>query len=200
MSSDVDSACAALRAGASILLPTDTVYGLAADASSEEAVARLYRLKGREEIQPTAVVFASVMQLLDCVPEADRPIVEGLLPGRLTIVIPNPARRYRWVCGPAGALGVRVPSLPAVVASVIESFGPVVATSANLPGGRDPRRLDEVPPSIVNGVTAVLDGGELSGVPSTVVDLTRTDPVVIREGAVPSEDVLARVSAARTAR
>jgi len=194
------AAVAALRVGASILVPTDTVYGLAADAASEEAVARLYRLKGRDAIRPTAVVFTSVAQLIDCVPGLDEPVVRSLLPGQLTLVVPNPTGRYRWVCGARGALGVRVPVLRPVVADILEVFGPVVATSANLPGASDPCRLDEVPEAIASGVAVALDGGELPGIPSTVVDLSGAAPRVLREGAVPAADVLARVSAARAAR
>jgi tRNA A37 threonylcarbamoyladenosine synthetase subunit TsaC/SUA5/YrdC len=79
---------------------------------------------------------------------------------------------------------------------VLAAAGVVVATSANLPGGPDPRRLADVPPAIVSAVTAVVDGGELPGVPSTVVDVTGDEPVVVREGAVAAADVLARIRAA----
>src|SRR3982750_1363296 len=116
MTAELERVVAALRDGASILIPTDTVYGLAADASSPDAVARLYRLKGRKAIQPTAVVFGSVAQLLEDVPEVDERIARGLLPGQLTLIFANPVGRYRWVCGPTGALGIRVPVLaPGVV-------------------------------------------------------------------------------------
>ena len=118
----------------------------------------------------------------------------------MTLVVPNPGGRYRWVCGSDGALGVRVPRLPAVVAEIVETAGPVVATSANLPGEPDPRRLRDVPTLVVNGVGAVVDGGELPGVASTVVDLTGTEPVIVREGAVAAVDVLAAVSKADLAR
>jgi L-threonylcarbamoyladenylate synthase len=201
--SEVASAIAALRAGETILVPTDTVYGLAAAAASEAAVRRLYQLKGRDEIQPTAVVFASLEQLVAHVPElADdlAAVVRALLPGALTLVVPNPRARYRWVCGDGGALGVRVPRLPGTVARIVDAAGPVVATSANLPGDPDPRRLGDVPTIVVNGVGAVVDGGELPGVPSTVVDLTGPEPAILREGAVSLAEVLARISTADTAR
>jgi L-threonylcarbamoyladenylate synthase len=191
---ELERVVAALRDGASILIPTDTVYGLAADASSPDAVGRLYRLKGREAIQPTAVVFASVAQLVEHVPEVDERMARGLLPGPLTLIVPNPVARYRWVCGPAGSLGIRVPVLAPGVVDVLQAFGPVVATSANLPGGIDPRCLDDVPAAIAEGAAAVIDGGELPGTPSTVVDLSGAEPVVIREGAVPEAELRLRLS------
>ena len=203
MPTEVENAIAALRAGEPILIPTDTVYGLAADASSEAAARRLYRLKGRDDIQPTAVVFASLEQLYGCVPELVGDIaavVDALLPGALTLVVANPAARYAWVCGDSGALGVRVPRLTDPVTQVVAAAGPVVATSANLRGDPDPRRVVDVSTIVVNGVGAVVDGGELPGVPSTVVDLTGSEPTILRDGAVAPAEVFARISEADTAR
>jgi len=200
---DVEDAIAALRAGAPILIPTDTVYGLAADASSETAVRRLYRLKGRKEIQPTAVLYASLVQLLEDLSELPEGIVgvaRALLPGAVTLVVPNPAARYRWVCGTEGALGIRVPVLTSTVAEIVEAAGPVVATSANLPGEPDPRRIADVPRMLVDGVGAVVDGGEVPGLPSTVVDLTGSEPTILREGAMSAGEAFAAISAADTAR
>lgn len=203
MPTEVESAIAALRAGDPILIPTDTVYGLAADASSENAVHRLYRLKGRDEIQPTAVVFASLAQLHERVPELPGDIAavaRALLPGALTLIVPNPAARYPRVCGAGGALGIRVPRLTSAVAEIVLTAGPVVATSANLPGDPDARRVDDVPAIVLDGVGAVVDGGELPGVPSTVVDLTGAEPAILREGAMSRAAVLACISGADNAR
>ncbi|MFN8224023.1 MAG: L-threonylcarbamoyladenylate synthase [Gaiellales bacterium] len=198
MPAESEAAVAALRSGRPVVIPTDTVYGLAADATSETAVRALYALKGRSEIQPTAVIFASTAQLAAAVPElAGEPAVDALLPGPVTLVVANPRRRYAGVCGAGGYLGVRVPVLSPVVAEIIATAGPVVATSANDPGGVDPRTLAAVPSRLREGAAAVVDGGELPGVPSTVVDLTGDEPRVVREGAIPRQRVLEALSSVR---
>ncbi len=138
--------------------------------------------------------------LLECVPELDgraEAIARALLPGALTLVLPNPAHRFSLLCGERPeSIGVRVPLLDGPGREVLDAVGAVAATSANLAGGPDPRRLDEVPEEIRSAVSALVDGGELPGTPSTVLDLTGDDPVVLREGAVPAAEALARVAAA----
>lgn len=161
---------------------------------------RLYALKGRGETQPTALLAADVDVLLDAVPELRGlagTIVTALLPGPYTLVLPNPGRRFRWLTGDRPeTIGVRVPDLPPETQAVLEQVGAVAATSANLPGGRDPRRLEDVPEELRAGAGAVLDGGELPGTPSTVLDLTGPEPVVVREGAAPAAEALGRISSA----
>jgi len=170
----------ALRAGLPVLLPTDGVYGLCC-AVEETAAVRLYELKGREQRQPTAIIGASVAGLLALVPELDADLV---LPGPFTCVVPNPARRFRWLTGDRpDTLGVRVPVLPLVTQAVLDAVGAVVATSANDPGEPAAASLDDVPVRIRHGCGAEVDGGPLSGTPSTVVDLTGETPVVLRQGA-----------------
>lgn len=197
----VDDAVEAIRAGKPIVLPTDTVYGLCATPHRPEAVAGLYRLKGRAEEQPTAVVAVDTAQLFECIPElrdCAGSLVEALLPGPLTLVLPNPARRFPWLTGSlSDTIGVRVPDLVREAREVLQRAGAVAATSANLAGGHDPRRLDEVPEEIRSGCAVAVDGGELPGTPSTVVDLTGSEPKILREGAVPAAEVLERVNAVR---
>jgi L-threonylcarbamoyladenylate synthase len=198
--SEVDAAVAAILAGRPAVIPTDTVYGLVADPYRDEPARRLYGLKGRAETQPSALMASDVDLLFECVPELRGRVgslVRALLPGALTLIVPNPARRFRWITGTNHeAIGVRVPDLAGPGGEVLERAGAVVATSANLPGGPDPRRLADVPEELRAGAGAVVDGGELSGVPSTVIDLTTAEPTVVREGAVPSAEVLASVSSA----
>ena len=156
----------------------------------------MYELKGRPRAQPTALVAASVAALVELLPELDARVAE-LLPAPLTLVVPNPARRFPWLTGTnPDALGVRVPVLPDVTRALLERTGAVVATSANAPGGADPRRVADVPELIRSGAAAVVDGGELPGTPSTVVDLTAKEPQILRSGAVPADEVLRRLSAA----
>ena len=199
MSDPVERAVTALLAGELVVLPTDTVYGLAATAYREEPARRLYRLKGRDEIQPTALMASGVDLLLDCVPELrGRPerIVRALLPGPLTLVLPNPARRFHWLNGPRqDTIGIRVPVLTGPGAAVLQGAGAIVATSANLAGGPDPCTPGEIPQAVRDGVAVVVEGGTLPGVPSTVIDFTAAVPVVLRCGAADVDEALARVDA-----
>ena len=183
----------ALRLGQPVVLPTDTVYGLCADAESEEACRRALTLKGRPEGQPAALLCASVDALLERVPELAEAVIRALLPGPYTLIFTNPARRYRWLA--EETIGVRVPELPTEAAHVVIAVGAVMATSANVHGGPDPRTLDDVPAEIRAACGAVVDGGPLPGTPSTVLDLSREEPRVLREGAVPAAEALARVAA-----
>jgi L-threonylcarbamoyladenylate synthase len=192
-----DEVITALAAGLPVLLPTDTVYGLAAEADTPAGRDALYRLKGRDLGQPSALVAASVDALLDRLPElpsAAREAVVALLPGPYTLVVPNPAGRYAWLCGDnPSTIGIRVPQLRGAAATVVAAVGAVVATSANLPGGAESRTVQEVPGQLRAGAAVVLDGGALPGVPSTVLDLTGAAPRVVRVGAGKPETALAAV-------
>ncbi|MEX0675340.1 MAG: Sua5/YciO/YrdC/YwlC family protein [Gaiellaceae bacterium] len=170
------NAAAALRAGELVILPTDTVYGLCGP-ESEDAARRIAALKGRPADQPIALLFADVDAAIARAPALAR--ARRLLPGPFTLIV--------------GTLGIRVPELPPAAAEVVRAVGAVLATSANLHDGPDPRRLADVPPEIRAACAAEVDAGELPGVPSTVIDLTGDEPRVLREGAVPAGDALARL-------
>jgi len=178
--------------GGVALFPADTVYGLAADPESAPAVERLYAIKGRPPVRPAAVMFFSLERALRALPELGErtgAALERLLPGPVTVVIPNPARRYPLASGPEPErLGVRVPALAGPLAPLRAVERPVLQSSANPSGGADARRLEAVDPALRAAVDAELDGGELPGVPSTVVDLSayerRGDYAVLREGAL----------------
>jgi len=196
----VEQAVTAVRAGQLVVFPTDTVYGLAASPYREEPVRRMIRLKGKPETSPVALVAHSLDFLLECVPELrgrDATIARALLPGPYTLVLRNSARRFRWLTGNRpDAIGVRVPDLDGDAAEFLEEAGAVAATSANLHGGPDPRAPDDVPVEIRAAVAAIVDGGELPGAASTVIDFTGPDPKVIREGAVPAAEAVDRVFSA----
>jgi L-threonylcarbamoyladenylate synthase len=198
--SSVEEAVAAIQSGKTAVLPTDTVYGLCASPYSERVVRGIYRLKGREDTKPTALVAADLEWLFECVPELRGRagvIARALLPGPYTLVLTNPARRYRWLTGTRpDTIGVRVPALDGPGADVLRRVGAVAATSANLAGGAEPRRLDEVPAAIRAGAAAAVDGGELPGTASTVIDFSGPEPVVIREGAASSAQAIERVEQA----
>ena len=192
-----DDAVAALAAGRPVILPTDTVYGLFADALREAPARRLSRLKRRPEATPIALVAPSLDAVLDCLPEARgraAVIARALLPGPYTLVLPNPARRFRWLAGDRPeTLGIRVPDLPSPADSVLARVGALAATSANLHGERDPRRVSDIPDAVRSHCAVIVDAGELPGTASTVVDLTRPEPIVLREGAVPAERALSEI-------
>jgi L-threonylcarbamoyladenylate synthase len=192
-----DDAVAAIRAGEAVVLPTDTVYGLCVDAYREAPARRLYRLKHRPAGMPVALLAAELDLILDAVPELrgrGAVIARALLPGPYTLVLANPARRFRWLCGSnPEAIGIRVPELPPPARAVLDRVGVVAATSANVHGERDPARVDDISNDLCAGVAAVVDAGELPGTPSTVVDLTGSEPTILREGAVPGEEVLRKI-------
>jgi tRNA threonylcarbamoyl adenosine modification protein (Sua5/YciO/YrdC/YwlC family) len=192
--SSVAETVAALQAGELVLLPTDTVYGLACLPGREESVRALSALKRRSPEQPVALVAGGREALLELVPELRSAV---LLHGPFTLVLPNPAGRLPWLTGSRPeTIGVRLPSVAGAFAELLREVGVVAATSANLHGGADPRRLDDIPREIRDAVAAALDGGDLPGAPSTVLDLTGPEPRVLREGAVPADEALARFAAA----
>ena len=199
MTPTVAAAVAAIRGGRVAILPTDTVYGLASTADSPAGRDAVYRLKGRADEQPTALVAASLDELHGRLSELDEDAwrgVSALLPGPYTLVVANPARRFPWLCGSDPAsIGVRVPAVHGAVREVLAAVGAVVATSANLPGGAEPRRLEDIPEALRAGAAALLDGGELPGVASTVLDLTGEEPRVLRAGAGDVGEALARLAA-----
>jgi L-threonylcarbamoyladenylate synthase len=172
----VNAVVEALRRGEPVVLPTDTVYGLCCDASTRGPTERLYVLKRRDPTQPSALLAATVDDLLRAVPELPR---EQIRTGPYTVILPNPAQRFPWICGTTPEkIGVRVPELPPEAAEVVRELGVVVATSANLHGGRDPRSIDDLPPEL--RALPRVDAGELPGKPSTVLDCTGAEPVVLR--------------------
>jgi L-threonylcarbamoyladenylate synthase len=198
--SSVGETVAAIRAGEPVVIPTDTVYGLACTPRDEESVRELSALKGRGAGRPIALVAPSIESLLECIPELrgrEEALIRALLPGPYTLVVRNPAERFSWLTGDRpGAIGVRVPDVEGSARELLADAGVIAATSANRHGGPDPRRIDEVPDEILDSVGAVFDIGELPGVPSTVLDLTGPEPHVLRVGAVPAPEALARVTSA----
>jgi L-threonylcarbamoyladenylate synthase len=179
-----------IAAGGVVVFGADTVYGLACDPDSRAAVARLYALKGRAPDKPSAVMFFDLEPAVAALPELGprtRALMARLLPGGLTLLLPDPQRRFPLAGGEA--LGLRVPDVPALRAV----RRPVLQSSANATGAPDARRLADVPEAIRAGADLVLDAGELPGTPSTVIDLRGFEDAgewaVVRAGAVPAEAV-----------
>ena len=189
-----------LSSGGVAVFPADTVYGLCCDPLNEPAVRRLYELKGRPAERPAAVMFFALSALRSTLPDLadrERAALEALLPGPVTLLLGNPARRFPLAGGPgeggAETLGVRVPAWSPPLAVLDGVRAPVLQSSANLSGKPDARRLEDVPESIRAGADLVLDGGELPGVPSTVIDLREFvrggEWRIVREGALPKSAV-----------
>lgn len=191
---DVDAAVAAIRDGKLAIVPTDTVYGLATTPHLEASVRALYRAKGREGEQPTALVASSLEVLRGLLPDLPEAVARAL-PGAYTLIVPNPDERFPWLTGTRrDAIGVRVPAVEGVARELLDGVGALVATSANLPGETDPRTLADVPEQLREAAAALVDGGELPGTPSTVIDVTGPEPLVLREGAVSADEALRAVA------
>jgi tRNA threonylcarbamoyl adenosine modification protein (Sua5/YciO/YrdC/YwlC family) len=196
MSASAETFERCMAVGGVAVFPADTVYGLACDPGNRFAVERLYLLKRRALEKPSAVMFFDLDHAFMALPELGdrtRRAMAELLPGGVTFLVPNPAGHFPLACGAdPSALGVRVPDVQTLAGVAM----PALQSSANLAGGPDPTRVQDIPESIRVGVDLVIDAGPLPGTPSTVVDVREYDETgewtVIREGAVPS----ARIGAA----
>ena len=196
---DVETFERCISVGGVAIFPADTVYGLATEPDSREAVDRLYRLKGRVPDKPSAVMFFQVEAALAALSELEprtRKAVESLLPGPVTLLVPNPAHRYPLACGDEpDKLGIRVPRLEGALEPLASARWPVLQSSANRAGQPDARRIEDIDPGVRAGADLVLDAGALPGTPSTVVDLSAWEEggtvELVREGALPLEAVLA---------
>jgi L-threonylcarbamoyladenylate synthase len=177
-----------MSVGGVAVFPADTVYGLACDPSNRLAVERLYRLKRRRLTKPSAVMFFDVALAFAALPELgerSREALHRLLPGGLTALVPNPAERFPLACGgDPDTLGLRVPVVPVLQAV----RWPVLQSSANRAGGPEARQLTDVPEPLRQAADLVIDGGELPGTASTVVDLRHYEHdgtwTVVRAGVV----------------
>jgi L-threonylcarbamoyladenylate synthase len=184
--------------GGVAVFPADTVYGLACDPLNEAAVSRIHRLKGRDEGKSSAVMYFSpqaVRELVARMGPATRDAVGALLSGPVTLVIANPERRYPLACREdQGKLGLRLIGGP-----LAGAMHPVFQTSANRAGETAPARFEDIREQIVEGADLAIDGGEVGGAPSTVVDLSGIDSgvgaKVLREGAMPVAEIERRLEA-----
>jgi L-threonylcarbamoyladenylate synthase len=182
-----------IAVGGVALFPADTVYGLATEPDSREGIERLYRLKGRRPDRPAAVMFFDTQLALEALPELPpetKAAATRLLPGAVTLLLPNRAHRFPLACEPnQDVLGLRVPSLTGALAPLQAMSWPILQSSANRSGEPDARRTEDVDERIRSGVDLILDAGELPGTPSTVVDLTGFHEngrwEIVREGALP---------------
>ena len=178
--------------GGVAVFPSDGLYGLACDPLDAGAIAKIHRLKGRDDGKPSAVMYFSplaIRELVSGLGPRTKAAVSALLPGPATLVLANPQRRYPLACRQdPERLGIRLIGGP-----LAGTMSPVFQTSANLSGEPPPARFEDVPESIVEGVDLAIDGGELPGLPSTVVDITSIEEDgswrVLRDGALSPGDL-----------
>jgi L-threonylcarbamoyladenylate synthase len=183
--------------GGVAVFPADTLYGLACDPGDPAAIERIHALKGRDEGRPAAVLFFSPLamrELVSTLGSRTRDAFAALLPGPVTLVVANPGRLYPLACREdPERLGVRLIDGPLAGAS-----RPVFQTSANHSGDPPPARFEDIPEPILEGADLAVDGGELGGEPSTVIDLTAIEEggwEILREGALSQDEVARRLAA-----
>lgn len=168
---------ATVERGGIAIFPTDTLYGIACDPDDAAAAERIHELKGRPPKKPSAVMWFTLEQMFKALgDELDPPtrrLAEALLPGPWTLVVANPQRRFSVACaGTPQRLGLRVPTLDETLASLATVTTPVMQTSANPSGGADATSLQQIEPAIRAGVDLEIDGGQLPGTGSIVVDVS----------------------------
>lgn len=174
MSGTLDDAVAAIRNGELVVYPTETVYGLGADALDPAAVERVFEVKERPRDRPISLAVPTVSAALECVRAGDRTraCLDAFLPGPVTVVAPKTDAVPDVLTAGRDRVGVRVPDHPTARA-LLDRVAPVTATSANVSGGSSARDPDELDPSVRNAVAVVLDDGRTPGGGSTVVDPER---------------------------
>jgi len=194
---DIDAAVAVLRAGGLVAFPTETVYGLGADASRDDAAAKIFAVKGRPRAHPLIVHLAPGARLEDWaidVPESARTLAAAAWPGPLTIILKRGPRVSLATTGGAETVGLRVPAHPLAQQLLAAFGGGVAAPSANRFGAVSPTTAEHVAADLGDDVDYILDGGPCDvGVESTIVDLSRGAPVLLRPGGMPREAIEAIV-------
>jgi L-threonylcarbamoyladenylate synthase len=194
---EIAGAVSALRAGGLVVFPTETVYGLGADATDPDAVARLYAVKGRPPGHPVIVHLPAATALdrwAADVPDTARALAAEFWPGPLTLLVPRAPAVLDAVTGGLDTVGVRVPGHPVAQALLVAFGGGVAAPSANRFGAVSPTTAGHVRADLGDAVDVVLDGGPCPvGVESTIIDCSGREPVVLRPGGVPVERIEAVV-------
>ncbi|MCS6862647.1 MAG: L-threonylcarbamoyladenylate synthase, partial [Abditibacteriales bacterium] len=186
LASQLQPAVEVLQSGGVVIFPTDTVYGIGCDALHTAAVEKVFQIKGREAGKPLPVLVASVgdlPRLVRTVPPVARKLMEKFLPGGVTVVLPKRASVPDIVTAGTETIGVRIPDHPVTLALLRLSGVALTAPSANFSGEPPPRRVADMPMSLLEQVDVVIDDGDApGGVPSTVVDMTSSPPRILRAG------------------
>ena len=185
----IAEASAILRIGGVVAYPTETFYGLGADGRNEEAVAKIFLIKGRNFKNPISVIIGDandVRGLVEEIPEFARHLMQRFWPGALTIIFKASPDISPLLTAGTGKIGIRLSSDPVATALAKNLGRPVTATSANLSGKHECASADEVIQGIGDQIDAVIDGGRTpGGSGSTIIDVTTDPPVILREGVIP---------------
>jgi L-threonylcarbamoyladenylate synthase len=189
---DTKKGASILKKGGVIAFPTDTVYGLGADAFNSTAVQRIYGIKHRSKSQPFPLLIADAKQLtglVEPIPELARFLASQFWPGGITLVLSKKDTVPAYLAsGPT--IAVRVPNHPACLALLEELAGPLIGTSANLSGQPPALTADEVRQQLGGRIDLIIDGGKCpGGKESTIVDVSREPPAILRQGIVPSHEI-----------
>lgn len=188
-----------VSAGGVIIFPTDTVYGIGCDPTSEPAITRIYAAKGRPAHKPLSLHLATIAELLEYTEDNERAreAAKALLPGPLTIIVRRPPFVSARVTAGSETLGLRVPD-DALCRAILEASGPLAATSANLSGEPPYTGGDQGREQLPDADLIVEAGPTPRGVASTVIDLSGERPLLIREGSLPRREVEAVIGPLRT--
>ncbi|MGI8981680.1 MAG: L-threonylcarbamoyladenylate synthase [Pirellulaceae bacterium] len=190
---EIEQAAAILRAGGLVAFPTETVYGLGADADNEAAVRRVFAAKGRPADHPVIVHLADAQEITlwaEQIPEEAWRLAEKYWPGPLTLILPRSSRARDVVTGGLPTVGLRVPSHPVAQALLRAFGGAIAAPSANRFGRVSPTRVEHVRTEFADKLLFILDGGTCEvGLESTIVDFSTSSPAILRPGAITQEQV-----------
>jgi len=187
-----------IAAGGVAVFPADGLYGLACDPLNQAAIERIHQIKGRDDGKPSAVLYFSPLamrELVESLGDRTRDAVGALLPGPVTLVVDNPEHRYPLACREdPERLGLRLIDGP-----LTGMMWPVFQTSANRSGEPAPAIFADVPLSILSAIDVAIDGGPLTGTPSTVIDVTSLDSggdwTILRQGGMPAQEARERFDA-----
>jgi L-threonylcarbamoyladenylate synthase len=183
----------ALRQGSVVAYPTETLYGLGVDPFHEEALERLYKLKGRPSTMPVSILVKDLAMLEKVTLDLSEPamrLIESFLPGPLTLVLPARPRLSRRLTSGTGKVGIRISSHPLIEQLFASYPAPITTTSANPTGQPDARDARTILSYFPQGIDCILDAGPVSGgIGSTVVDVTGQTPAILREGAISQKEI-----------
>ncbi len=188
----VEKAIAALKAGELAVLPTETVYGIFADATNEAAVQKLYAVKGRpveKALNMNVADYDTILKYSVHQPAYLEKLVQTFLPGPLTIILEASPEVPEWIHVGKTTVGFRMPSIPATQ-EVIKALGVLVGPSANLTGSPSPRFYDDLTSAILDKATVAFQDDSVYGLDTTILDLSGEMPKILRQGAITAQELL----------
>lgn len=190
-----NEAIAALKAGQLAILPTETVYGLFADATNQKAVQNLYAVKGRpteKALNLNVSSYETILKFSQNQPIYLEKLVQNFLPGPLTIILQASEQVPEWIHIGKTSVGFRMPNI-AVTQAIIKEIGVLVGPSANLTGAKSPRFFSDLTPEILENAAVALQDDSVYGLDTTIIDLTQSPAKILRQGAITKAEILEKV-------